>query len=161
VSRIHRQATVRVSSHFSCCGTYIRPSCMSATYVLRGHSFSPCIHVGWWFSLSEPPQLQVTQFCWSSCRVHIPSRFPIPSLKLSTRLPEFLVIFGCGSLHLFPTPAEWRLSAEVMLGSCLWIQVDRYTYSLRLQGSGRRKTCLQYVCIDLRIAKHTHSPNWD
>jgi hypothetical protein len=47
----------------------------------------------------------------------------------------------------------------VMLGSCLWIQADRYKHSLGLKDSWRRKAGQQCVCIGLlRTAQHIPCP---
>jgi hypothetical protein len=42
----------------------------------------------------------------------IPSGFLNPLPNSSTRLPELLLMFGCGSLHLVQSAAGWILSED-------------------------------------------------
>ena len=64
---------------------------------------------GWHFSLSESLWVKVSRFCRFSCSVLDPTGSLNPSFH-SSRLSELCLMFGCGSLHLFPSAAGWSLS---------------------------------------------------
>lgn len=88
--RIHRQATKSESasppdSHSSCWRNIWRPTCTSATYV-------------GWFSLREPPRVQVIWLCWSSSGVPIPYGSLSPSANVSAELPEFHLMLVSSSV---------------------------------------------------------------
>ena len=86
----------------------------------------------------------------------------LPSLGpsiLPTTLPQdpwgpfnfWLWVSATASIGFWVEPFR----VQSMLGSCLWIQADRYKHSLRLQGSWRKKADLQYVPTDpLRTVQH-------
>lgn len=61
------------------------------------------------------PWAQVSWLCRSSCGVLDPSSSLNTSPLSSTRLLELCLMFGCESLHLFPSAARWSLSGD----SCL------------------------------------------
>jgi hypothetical protein len=88
-----------------------KPSCTSAISVWWARS-SPYMFFGWWFSLCESPWVQVSWLCRSSCGVLDPSSLLTSTFKASTRLSELYLMFGCGSLHLFPSTAGWSLPGD-------------------------------------------------
>ena len=86
-----------------------------AVYLLqmcRRPRSNTCMLFSWWFSLCEPPRTQVTWLCRSSCDVLDLSSSLNPIPNSSTWLLEFCLVFGCRSLHLFPSTAGWSLSGD-------------------------------------------------
>jgi hypothetical protein len=58
------------------------------------------------------PRVQVSWLYQSSCGVPILYGFLTLPYNSSTRLLRFCLKFGCGSLHLFSSPAGWSLSED-------------------------------------------------
>jgi hypothetical protein len=111
----HSGNRIRVSPHSSFWRTHMKTK-LHISYIYGGGAprSSPCMLFSWWFSLWEPPRVQVKLF-WSSCGLPIPSGFLGPSPNSSTRLPKLSLTFGCrfcGSLHLFQSAAGWSLSKD-------------------------------------------------
>jgi hypothetical protein len=64
-------------------------------------------------SLCESSWVQVILLCRFSCGVLDLSRCPqSPPPHSSTSLPKLCLLFGYGSLHLFPSAAGWSLSGD-------------------------------------------------
>jgi hypothetical protein len=95
----HAGNRIRVSPCSSCWGTCMKIK-LHICYICVPRS-SPCLLFGSSFSLWELPRVQVSWLCWSSCGVPVPSGSLNPSLNSSTGLPEYCLMFGCVSLHLF------------------------------------------------------------
>jgi hypothetical protein len=87
-----------------------------AAYLLhmrRGPGSIPCMLSGWWFGLHKPFRAQVHCRCRSSCDIlNLSGSFNPSSLLPSTRFPELPVMFGCGSLQLFPLASGGSLSED-------------------------------------------------
>jgi hypothetical protein len=61
----------------------------------------------------EPQRIQVSWHYWSSRGVPVLFRTLSPSSpNSSTRFTELYLMFGYGSLHLFPLAAGWYLSVD-------------------------------------------------
>jgi hypothetical protein len=114
-------------SGYSVGGPIWRLSCMSATYVPWGPWSSPCMLFGWWLSLWELPEVQVSWLCWSFCRVPIPFRVFNPSSNSSSNfragemaqwlraLTDLLKVLSSNPSnhmvahnHLLPSSGVWR-----------------------------------------------------
>ena len=88
-------------------------------HMCRGPRSSPCMLFGWWFSLCEPPWAQVSWLCRFSCIVLDPSGSYNPSSPSSEEFPKLCLLFGCGSLHLFPLTPRGSLS-DFSFSSHVW-----------------------------------------
>ena len=62
---------------------------------------TPCKVFGWWCSLCEPSWTQVSRHHRSSWPLQLPHFFP----DASTRLLEFCLLYGCGSLRYLASTA--------------------------------------------------------
>ena len=67
---------------------------------------------GWWFSLWRPLWDQVGWFCRFSCGVLDLSGSLNPLSPSSAWFPNAPLMFGCRSLHHFPSDARWSLSDD-------------------------------------------------
>lgn len=85
---VNRQAGKRFR-HSSC------SSCMKTNllicYTCAGAEFQPMLDL--WFSLWEPPSIQISWFCWFSCGVPALFRSLNLSFNSPTRLPEVNLMF--------------------------------------------------------------------
>jgi hypothetical protein len=101
---------VRDSACSSCWGPCLKTKlhiCLVYLCVACGARSSPCS-----LSLWEPPRVQVSWLCWSSCGVPVLFMSLSFSPNSSPRLPELHLMFGRRTLHLFPWAAGWNLSED-------------------------------------------------
>lgn len=85
-------------------------------YTCAGAEFQPMLDL--WFSLWEPPSIQISWFCWFSCGVPALFRSLNLSFNSPTRLPEVNLMKNCKFL-------KWSLSlvlfsTSILLSGSLW-----------------------------------------
>jgi hypothetical protein len=114
--------------------------------LFRHYSFETSFYIhwlfDWWLSLREPPWAQVSLLCKSPSGVlGLLSSIPLAF----SRLPKFLLIFSCGSLHLFQSSAG-RSILEDSYARLLSVNIGELSLSV--------SNLLSYIVCDSSLASH-------
>jgi hypothetical protein len=88
-------------------------------YIYWGPQTRPCMLFGWWLSLWDLPEVQVSWYCWSSYRVVIPFNSFNPSHHSSIDVPNLIPMVEYKYLNLSPSAAGKASQRTATLGSYL------------------------------------------